>query len=34
MYFFQYVKERFQLKADCGEYRSRTDDLFGASEAL
>jgi hypothetical protein len=34
MYFFQYVKELIQHKADCGGYRSRTDDLFGASEAL
>ena len=34
MYFFQYVKEHFQQNADCGEYRSRTDDLLRARQAL
>ena len=34
MYLFQYVNERFQLYVDSGEYRSRTDDLLRARQAL
>ena len=35
MYLFQYVNERFSvLKLNCGEYRSRTDDLLRARQAL
>ena len=34
MYFFQYVKEHFQLKADCGECGSRTHDLLNANQVL
>ncbi len=33
--FFQYVNELLQhLSVDCGEYRSRTDDLLRARQAL
>ena len=35
MYLFQYVNERFiTLTAIRGEYRSRTDDLLRARQAL
>jgi hypothetical protein len=34
MYLFQYVNELLQYKTASGEYRSRTDDLLRARQAL